>query len=162
MLRLRNVLTIVWCRFGSWSLVIKLIFGPDFEHKVWSRLWSWSSGEILKLKLSQYFAADPWLWLYEDYSWSRLRSYWSRFWSLSLVKMLIFGWGFEVAAWTEDEWNLIKICLRACDMIKRSYFGNQSSTLGSVVPLALFYIYILLVLSSLIWKLLCLGARADP
>ena len=41
------------CRFGSWSLVIKLNFCLDFEHKVWSRFWSWSSGEILKLKFGQ-------------------------------------------------------------------------------------------------------------
>ena len=34
---LRNVLTMVWCRFGSWSLVIKSFFCPDFEHKVWSK-----------------------------------------------------------------------------------------------------------------------------
>ena len=37
----------------------------------------------------------------------------------------------------EDE-TLIKICLRTCDMTLRSYFGNQNSTLGSVVPLAMF------------------------
>ena len=42
MLMLRNVLTIVWCRFGSWSLVIKSNFCPDFEHKF---------VKILKLKL---------------------------------------------------------------------------------------------------------------
>ena len=34
---LRNVLTMVWCRFGSWSLVIKSFFCPDLEHKVWSQ-----------------------------------------------------------------------------------------------------------------------------
>ena len=38
------------------SEVIKLNFCPDFEQKVWSRFWSWSSGEILKLKFGQYFA----------------------------------------------------------------------------------------------------------
>ena len=47
-------------------------FCPDFEHKVCSRFWSWSSGEILKLKFSQYFAADPWL----------------RLWGLFLVEIL--------------------------------------------------------------------------
>ena len=41
------------CRFGSWSLVIKLNFCLDFEHTVWSRFWRWSSGEILKLKFGQ-------------------------------------------------------------------------------------------------------------
>ena len=34
------------CRFGRWGLFIKLNFCSDFEHKVWSRFWSWSSGKI--------------------------------------------------------------------------------------------------------------------
>ena len=37
----------------------------------------------------------------------------------------MFGWDFEF-------WNLIKIYVRPC------YFGKQNSTLGSVVPLAMF------------------------
>ena len=41
------------------------------------------------------------------------------------VKMLMFSWDFEF-------WNLIKIYVRSC------YFGKQNSTLGSVVPLAMF------------------------
>ena len=53
--------------------------------------------------------------------------------------MLKFGWDFEVDAWLRF-WrrNLINICLRTCDMTQRSYFGKQNSTLGSVVPLAMF------------------------
>ena len=51
------VLARVCCRFGSWGLVRKLDFHPDFEHKVWSRFLSWNSGEILKLKFGQYFFA---------------------------------------------------------------------------------------------------------
>ena len=35
--------------------------------------------------------------------------------------------------------NLIKICVWTCDMASRSYFGKMNSTLGSVVPLAMFY-----------------------
>ena len=46
------------CRFGCLGIVIKLNFCSDFGHKVWSRFWNWSSGEILKLKFVQYFAAD--------------------------------------------------------------------------------------------------------
>ena len=53
MLMLRNVLTTIRCRFGSWSLVIKLSFCSDLEHKasrfgqdfkvdVHSRFWNWS------------------------------------------------------------------------------------------------------------------------
>ena len=44
------------------------------------------------------------------------------------MERLVFGWDFEVDAWSKF-WNLIKICVRTCDMI---------STLGSVVPLAMF------------------------
>ena len=48
--------------------------------------------------------------------------------SLSLVKILMFGWYLEVIA--SKFWNcLIKICGLTCDM---------NSTLGSVVPLAMF------------------------
>ena len=105
MLMRRNVLTIVWCRFGSWSLVRKSNFCLDFERKIWSIFWSWSSGEILKLKFSHYFTADPWF----------------RFWKLFLVETLRLwlnfkfsrnadiGWGFEVAAWSRLwRWNLFK------------------------------------------------------
>ena len=42
----------------------------------------------------------------------------------------MFGWDFEVDAWSRFlKWNLIKICIWSCDM---------NSTLGSVVPLAMF------------------------
>ena len=51
---LRNVLTMVWCRFGSWSLVIKSFFvqtsstrfGPNFE--------------VLRQDFEAEVAADPW------------------------------------------------------------------------------------------------------
>ena len=100
MLMMRIMLATVCCRFRSWGLVIKLKSCSDFELKVWSRFWSWSSGEILKLKFSQYLVLILG-WVYEDYSWSRFWSYVrSRFLNFSLVEMLIFGWGFEVAAWT--------------------------------------------------------------
>ena len=38
--------------------------------------------------------------------------------------------------------NLIKICVRTCDMTLRSYFGKMNSTLRSFVLLAMFYQYI--------------------
>ena len=47
------------------------------------------------------------------------------------MERLVFGWDFEVDAWSKF-WNLIKICVWTCDM---------NSTLGSVVPLAMFLIY---------------------
>ena len=43
----------------------------------------------------------------------------------------MFGWDFEVDAWSRFwRWNLIKICVRTCDI---------NSTLRSIVPLAMFY-----------------------
>ena len=51
------------------------------------------------------------------------------------VKMLMFGWDFEVDAWLRFwRWNLIKICV----VTYRSYFGKQNLTLESVLPLAMF------------------------
>ena len=41
----------------------------------------------------------------------------------------MFGQDFNVKVW-----NLIKICVRTC------FFGKQNSTLGSVVPLAMFLV----------------------
>ena len=47
----------------------------------------------------------------------------------------MFGQDFDVMVWSKDFefWNLIKICVRTC------FFGKQNSTLGSVVPLAMFF-----------------------
>ena len=75
---------------------------------------------------------------YEVESWSR---FWTRFWILSLVEMLMFAWNFEVDAWSRFwRWNLIKICVSILDMTSRCYFGKMNSILGSVVPLAIFII----------------------
>ena len=57
MLMMRTLLATVCCIFGSWGLVIELKFGSDFEHKVWSRFWSWISGKIFELEFGQHFAA---------------------------------------------------------------------------------------------------------
>ena len=45
----------------------------------------------------------------------------------------MFGQDFDVKVWWKDFefWNLIKIVVRTC------FFGKQSSTLGSVKPLAM-------------------------
>ena len=46
---------------------------------------------------------------------------------------------FEVGAWSIlCRRNLIIFCVWPCDMTRLSYFGKQNSTLGSVVPLAMF------------------------
>ena len=106
MLIVRIMLATVCYRFGGWRLVLKLNLCSDFEHKGWSRLWSWGSGKILKLEFGQYFAADVWFRLYQVESWSRFRS-------LCLVEMLMFGWDFVVDAWSRFwRWNLTKICIR--------------------------------------------------
>ena len=39
--------------------------------------------------------------------------------------MLTFGWDFEIDAWSRFwRWNLIKTCVRTCDLTLRSYFGK--------------------------------------
>ena len=52
---MRIVLATNCCRFWSWGLVKKLNFCSDFEHKVWSRFWSWSSGKIWSWSLINFF-----------------------------------------------------------------------------------------------------------
>ena len=102
LLMLRNLLTTVWCRFGSWSFVVEMNLCSDYEHKVWLRFWNWSFGEILKLKLSQCFAADVWL----------------RLWSWILVEILVVDACLR-------RWNLVKICERTCDMNSTlGYWGS--------------------------------------
>ena len=55
------------------------------------------------------------------------------------MERLMFGWDFEVDAWSRFwRWNLIKICVWIRDMTSRCYFGKMNSILGSVVPLAMF------------------------
>ena len=56
-----------------------------------------------------------------------------RLWSGCLVKILKLKFGRNADVLLVFLiWNLIKICLRTCN------FGKQNSTLGSVVPLAIF------------------------
>ena len=101
MLILKNVLTRVWCRYGSWSLVIELNFCPDFEHKVRSRFGSWSLVSILLLIFG---------WGYEDYSRLRFWSYvCSRF---SVVKHLFkTTLHFKMSSWAKKGEH--RICLAA-------------------------------------------------
>ena len=49
------VLVPICCRFGSRGLVKKLNVCSDFEQKVWSRFWSWSSGKIWSWSLVSSF-----------------------------------------------------------------------------------------------------------
>ena len=99
----------------------------DFEHKVWSRFWCWSAGDILKLKFGQNFAADVWLRLQSWILVKIMKLGLVNILSLILVEMLMFGWDFKVNALSRFwNWSLIKIC-------------DMNSTLWSVVPLAMFY-----------------------
>ena len=49
------VLVTICCRFGSRGLVKNLNVCSDFEQKVWSRFWSWSSGKIWSWSLVSSF-----------------------------------------------------------------------------------------------------------
>ena len=90
-------------------MVKKLNFCSDFEHKVWSRFWSWSSGKIWNWSLAIFFL------LMSCRGWE-VES-WSGVWSLGFMKRLMFGWDFEVHAWSRFwRWILIKICVWTCAM----------------------------------------------
>ena len=81
-----------------------------FGHKakLLFRLWAQSFGQDFEVEIQAKF--------------------WS--WSLFSILLLMFGWDFEVNAKLRFcNWNLIKICVKNCDM---------TSTLGSVVLLAMF------------------------
>ena len=60
----------------------------SYEHTFWSKFWSWSSGEILKLQFGQYFAADVWLSLQSWILAKILKLDLVKILSLSLVKFL--------------------------------------------------------------------------
>ena len=115
MLMMKIVLATVCCILGSWGLVIKPNFCSDFEHKVSSRFWSWSSGKIFKLEFGQYFAADVlqrlWSWILVE-----MLKLGLVFWILSLVELVMFSWDFEVNAGSRFwRWSLIKICVWTCE-----------------------------------------------
>ena len=111
MLMMKIVLATVCCILGSWGLVIKPNFCSDFEHKVWSRFWCWSSGKIFRLAFGQYFAADVlqrlWSWILVE-----MLKLGLVFWIPSLVELVMFSWDFEVNAGSRFwRWSLIKICV---------------------------------------------------
>ena len=100
MLMMRIVSATVCCRFGSWGLFMKLNFCSDFEHKVWSRLRSWSLGKIwswslvnillfcrgyeLNLSWDSKLGLDKIL----NFKFSRDADVWLRFWSWCLVEII--------------------------------------------------------------------------
>ena len=112
-----------WCWWwGScWQQFVadlKLRFG----HKARLLLRLWAQGLVNLLKL----AADVWLRLRSWILVKILKLGLAKILSLSLVETLMFSWDYSKL------WNfLIKICVVNC---------NMNSTLGSVVPLAMFHI----------------------
>ena len=64
---------------------------------------------------------------------------------------MMFGWDFEADARSRIWRCLIKICVWTCDMTQTKDFGKLNSTLGSIVPLAMFYYGFAFIL---IWFLL--------
>ena len=137
MLMMRIVLATVCCILWSWGLVIKPNFSSHFQHKVSSRFWGWRSGRILKLEFGQYFAADVlqrlWSWVLVEIlmlglvnivNVSQFGDVWLRMRSKCLVEILKMKFDQD-------------LCLNLWyDPI--GYFGKMNSTLGSVVPLAMF------------------------
>ena len=99
-------------KFEAEVWLLKLNFCSDWEHKVWSRFRIWSSGEILKLKFGQYFAADVWLKLWSWILVMILNLGLVKILSLSLDEVLKFGWDFEVNAYSIFwNWNFTQICV---------------------------------------------------
>jgi len=123
LLILRNMLTTVWCRFGSWSFSFEINFCSyveDFEVEVSARL---------KIKFVQYFAADIWSklsgWILVEilklglvkilkFKFCGEAVVWLRFWSWCLVEILRMKWSrfvFELMIWTQPSGPL---CLWQC------------------------------------------------
>ena len=132
MLMMRIVLETVCCRFGCWGLVIKLNFDQTL-HKVCSIFWSLSLGQILMLEFGHYFAAVVL----------------SRLWSWILVEILELGLvnilNFEFSREADIRlklWWLVVILKINFDLDLCLNFGKLNSTLGSVVPLEMFYIVV--------------------
>ena len=132
MLTLRIMLATVCCKFESWGLVIKLNFFrlwfcQDFEVEVQARfeagIWSvfccWCFVEVMKLSLGR----DP---------------------EARFGQYLEFELSRDADGCWYQDWRLVNVlkircCVWTCDMTMISYLGNPNSTLGSTVPLAIFW-----------------------
>ena len=115
MLMMRIVLATVWCILGSSGKIFKLEFGHYFASDILQRLRSWILIEMLKLGSVNIL----------NFKFSRDGDVWLRFWSKCLVEILKMKFDQD-------------LCLNLWyDPI--GYFGKINSTLGSVVPLAMFF-----------------------
>ena len=150
MLRLRNMLTIVWCRFGSWGLVIKSNFNPefqtlstkfgqDFEVEAQARLWSWSLFsiccwslvEVMKLFLVEILELHFVKIL--KFKFSQNADIWLK---------LLLGWDYDDELCSRFFWELMKwpkevtlvtrthlsgpLCLRQCFCFNLPRYGKDS------------------------------------
>ena len=137
-----NLIDVTLMCEGANSKLVEVVTVADADAELLFRLWAQGLVKIFRLKFRQdlklEFGQFFLLMFCKGYVESKLNLgrarwswVWSRFWSLSFMERLIFGWDFEVDAWSRfRRWNLIKICVGTCDI---------NSTLGSVVPLAMFF-----------------------
>ena len=111
--------------------ILKVKLGRDLQPEFWSIYQSRGLVKILKYTFGQDFQLEMWpiFW----------RWAWSRSWSWSLVKTLRleFGRNFETGVWSKNfnlnfGRNSAAWYWSTCDITR---------TLGSVVPLAMFYFY---------------------
>ena len=126
---MRIVLATICCRFWSWGLVKN--FCSDFEHKVWSRFWSWSSGKICNWSLATFLR---WYFL-EVMKLNLGRDFEARFgqdfevlwrgWCLVETLKLMLGRDSEDATWSRFLFELLiwtqpsgPLCLWQCSMRK--------------------------------------------
>ena len=129
---MRIFLATVCCIFGSWGLVINLNFCSDFERfgqdfevgtqagfkaDIWS-VFCWCLVGVTKLNHNQNSETK----LGQDFKFSRDTVCYCLF---EILELMLYR--------DSKNWNMIKMCARTCD---------KNSTLGSVVPLAMFVLCI--------------------
>ena len=125
-----------WCGSGLWKWQLKNCrdcyccscwqsetcwqhFGADLEGDLVIKLSFCSYFEHKVSKFGQYFEVDVQ----------------ARFWSWSLVIVLLL----MLHVIMKFKIGLVKSFVSTCDLTSRSYFDEQNSTLGSIVPLAMFW-----------------------
>ena len=123
-LLMRIALATVCCRFRSWGLVIKLNFWSDILHKDWSRVWSWSSGEILKLKFGQYFGRVFWggKWaMRPPETCQSLSLFWRKEWKFSVHIIYCISVSISIFCC----WCLVKVMKLSLGQYSEAKFGQD-------------------------------------
>ena len=151
---LRNVLTMVWCRFGNWSLVIKSFFVQTSSTRFGQNF------EVLRQDFEAEVAADPWLRLWRLFLVEILRLHlvkilkfkilsqnadiWLRFWSCCLVEIMKIKSNQDLF---ENLWYDLKKLLWWAELNPRvrCAFGNvfYIRLLSSKMPCKLIYLPLL-------------------